>query len=327
MIAVVIPTYNGLEHIKVCFDSLLNQNNNSVPYVIKKDFRIILVDNCSSDDTVNFVNQFYKDVEIVKLEKNYGFAKAVNEGIKYALHDDSTSHILLLNNDIECKNDFISKMLDGFADVNVGSVACKMLNYYDRGKIDDVGDFINLIGSPYARGHAQTDNGQFDTPEYIFGACAGAALYKRNVFETAGLFDEDFFAYYEDVDFSLRLQLFGFKCYYNPDAVCYHKRGATTSYKSGFQTKLCEQNLVSLRIKNYPVFTYLYLQPLYALARIKRYINFLIKGEFNLFINAFQGYLNGMLQIPISIKKRRELYSKIRISNSDFKKLFRNNEK
>ncbi len=323
MISVVIPTYNGLEHLQSCFDSLLSQQVNSVHYKVKEDFRIILVDNGSADGTIQYVEKNYPGMELIKLDKNYGFAKAVNDGIKLSLLDEKVTHILLLNNDIECRVDFFEKVLNGFIDDEIGSVACKMINFYDRTKIDDVGDFIKLIGSPYARGHAETDLGQYDNPEYIFGACAGAALYKRDVFEKAGYFDEDFFAYYEDVDFSLRMQMMGFKCYYNPKAVCYHKRGATTSTKSGFQTMLCEQNLIALRLKNYPLFTYILLQPLFVAARIKRYAMFLFGNEPGLFLKALKGYFMGLKKIPGSIKKRSILISRIDISDKDFKKLFR----
>lgn len=322
MISVVIPTYNGLEHLKVCFDSLLNQIVDNKILILKKDFRIVLVDNGSSDGTIDYIEANYKDVEIIKLDRNYGFAKAVNEGVKFSLSDKSVSHILLLNNDIECRSDFIQKIMSGFIDEKIGSVACKMLNYYDRKKIDDVGDYIKLMGSPYARGHAETDKGQYDKPEYVFGACAGAATYRREVFEKAGYFDEDFFAYYEDVDFSLRVQMFGFKCYYVPDAVCYHKRGATSKYNSGFQTMLCEQNLVSLRLKNYPLKTYIKLQPMFAVARIKRYLLFVLDKDYNVFVKAVEGYLRGLTQIPKSLRKRKALSQEINLSGKEFEDLF-----
>ncbi len=322
MISIVIPTYNGVEHLQSCFDSLLKQNINSVRGKLKIDFRVILVDNGSVDNTLEFVGLNYPEIEIIKLDKNYGFAKAVNDGIKFSLLDNNVTHILLLNNDIECEESFLENMLNGFIEDNVGSVASKMLNFYNRNKIDDVGDYIKLYGSPYARGHAEIDNGQYDKPEFVFGACAGAAMYKREVFEKAGYFDEDFFAYYEDVDFSLRLRMFGYVCYYNPKAVCYHKRGATSSYNSGFQLMLCEQNLVSLRMKNYPLTTYLKLQPLFTAARIKRYLRFVLNKEYTLLFKAVEGYLKGLLSLPKSIKKRDRLLKTVNITGREFEKLF-----
>ncbi|MFA5405104.1 MAG: glycosyltransferase family 2 protein, partial [Ignavibacteria bacterium] len=145
-ISVVIPTFNGLKHLKTCFDSLRMQTFDSLSYV--PEVRIILVDNGSKDGSVEFTKANYSEVEIIELDKNYGFAKAVNEGIKYSLKEKQISPIVLLNNDIECDENFLEEMMKGFVDSNVGSVACKILNFYKRDMIDSVGDFIKLVGSP-----------------------------------------------------------------------------------------------------------------------------------------------------------------------------------
>lgn len=302
LISIVIPNYNGKDHLKICFDALREQTYNN--------YEIILVDNNSADDSVKFTEENYPEVKVKKLDYNTGFAKAVNEGIKKS----NGEYVLLLNNDTECDKNFLKEMLSGFKTENTGSVACKMLNYFDRKKIDDAGDFIKPLGSPYARGHNETDAGQYDKDEYIFGACAGAAIYKKEVFEKTGYFDEDFFAYYEDVDFSFRMQLEGYKCFYNPKAVCYHKRGATTNSRSGFQTSLCEQNLVSLRIKNYPASMLLKRLPFFMLARIKRYFLFLTRHSFSVFASAVKGYFKGTIKIPESLSKRNEIQKNRKVS-------------
>lgn len=302
MISIVIPNYNGKEHLKACFDSLRNQTC--------KNYEVILTDNNSADDSVKFTEENYPEIEVIKLDHNTGFAKAVNEGIK----NSKGEYVLLLNNDTECDKYFLEEMLSGFKAETTGSVACKMLNYSVRTKIDDAGDFIKFLGSPYARGHNETDKGQYDIEEYIFGACAGAAIYKREVFDKVGLFDVDFFAYYEDVDFSFRMQLEGYKCLYNPKAVCYHKRGATTSSKMGFQTALCEQNLIVLRLKNYPISMYLKRLPFFVLARIKRYFHFLTRHSFSLFACAVKGYFKGILKIPETLLKRKKIQKNRKVS-------------
>jgi GT2 family glycosyltransferase len=314
LISIIIPTYNGLEHLKTCFESLrkqtLNFQTGNDPCV-----KLVLVDNGSTDGTLDFIKINYPEIEVVKLAKNYGFAKAVNEGIKYSFKNEKVTHIVLLNNDIECEENFLEEMMKGFVDESVGSVACKMLNFYRRNIIDDAGDFIKLIGSPYARGHAEEDKGQYDKEEFIFGACAGAVLYSKDVFESIGYFDEDFFAYYEDVDFSLRMQLAGFKCYYNPKAVCYHKRGATGGYSTGWMTMLCEKNLIALRIKNYPLSLYLGLTPLFLIGRLKRYYGFLKAKMYKVFISAIKGYLFGLLNIPKNIYKRKKIQKLKKVDN------------
>ena len=142
MISIVIPNFNGLSHLEVCYNSLRNQSY--------KDFTIVLVDNNSKDKSVKYTEENYPEVKILKLDSNTGFSVAVNEGIKYSMETLKCDFILLLNNDTECKQDFLEEMMNGFKDNNTGSVACKMINFYDRNIIDDAGDFIKRKGSPFA---------------------------------------------------------------------------------------------------------------------------------------------------------------------------------
>lgn len=307
MIYIIIPNYNGLKHLQVCYDSLRRQTY--------KDFKTILVDNNSADESVSFTNQNYPEVIILKLSSNTGFAKAVNEGIKYALNDKETEYVILLNNDIECDTEFVNQMYLSIKENNTGSAACKMLNFFDRTKIDDAGDFLKGKGSPFARGYNEKDMGQYDSPGFIFGACAGAAIYKKEVFESVGFFDEDFFAYFEDVDFSFRLQLMGYKCFYNPKAICYHKRGATGKAKAGFETMLCEKNLIALRIKNYPLSLLIRYFPYFFLVRIKRYFFFWKDISFEVFRMAVKGYFRGLMELPKSLKKRKVIQANKVVSN------------
>lgn len=306
LISFVVPNYNGADHLKDCFESLRKQTFN--------DFNLIMVDNNSSDNSVAYTENNFPEAKIIRMTSNTGFAKAVNAGIKEALLSETCRYVILLNNDTECDTGFTEQMLKAVTAEGAGSAACKMLNFADRTLIDDAGDFIMPLGSPYARGYGEKDKGQYDNEEYIFGACAGAAIYRREVFDAAGYFDEDFFAYYEDVDFSFRLQLFGFKCRYNPKAVCYHKRGATASNFSGFQTMLCEKNLIALRLKNYPLSLYLVSFPFFIAVRIKRYLIFLLKHSPSLFFCAVKGYFQGLAEIGKSIGKRKEIQSRVKVS-------------
>jgi len=315
LISIVIPNYNGLSHLELCYDSLRNQSY--------KEFKIILVDNNSADDSVKYTEKNYPEVIILKLNANTGFSFAVNKGIKSSLENPECKFVLLLNNDTECDKYFLEELLNGFKDEQTGSVACKMLNFYNRNIIDDAGDFIKKKGSPYARGFEETDTGQYDNTEFIFGACAGAAIYRREVFDKIGYFDNDFFAYYEDVDFSFRLQLSGYKCFYNPKAVCYHKRGATTSSKSGFQTMLCEKNLIALRIKNYPFSTLIKWFPYFFMIRFVRYYRFYRDHSSELLWSAIKGYFKGLYEVPKSFKKRIEIQKLKKVSTVYLESLFR----
>jgi len=317
MISIVIPNYNGVEHLKTLYASLKNQTY--------KDYRIILVDNGSADDSFTFTSTEFPNRIIIGMGYNSGFARAVNEGIKYSLKNLESEYILLLNNDMELEPDFLETAVMTFEEQKDASIiAVKMLNYYNRDIIDDCGDFIKSGGgSPIARGHDEKDTGQYDNEEYIFGASAGAAFYKSEIFQNAGYFDETFFAYYEDIDFSFRAQLLGYKCFYQPKAVCYHKRGGTSSVAThGFQTEMCERNLVLMRVKNYPLIIYILYQPLFFIARIKRYYTFIRYHSFILFLRAFKGYLRGMLFLITKIPERFKFQKNRKVTSAYIKGLF-----
>jgi GT2 family glycosyltransferase len=317
LITIIVPNYNGEAHLKTLIPSLKKQTY--------KDYKLVLVDNGSDDGSAEYIKKRVPGSVILKMDKNYGFARAVNEGINFTLSTKDSEYILLLNNDIELKAGFLKKGLNAFKEEPDASiVAVKMMNYFKRDIIDDCGDFPKANGgSPVPRGHDEKDTGQYDTPEYVFGACAGAAFYKTEVFEKAGLFDEDFFAYYEDIDFSFRAQFAGIKCFYQPGAVCYHKRGGTgTKSDYGFQTEYCERNLVLMRFKNYPLSIYLLNQPLFFIARIRRYWFFFRHVSPMVFLKALKGYFRGISLLPFQISKRRKIQSSRKVTVEYIKSLF-----
>ena len=316
MIDIIIPNYNGAEELKICFASLEKQTY--------KDFNIILVDNGSTDNSVEFTKSNFPRHQIIMLDKNFGFAKAINAGLRFSLAINNSEFILLLNNDIELKEDFLANGIETFERLkDVSFIAVKMLNYFNRDVIDDCGDFIKANGgSPFARGHGDIDKGQYDKLEYIFGACAGAAFYRKDVFNKIGLFDEDYFAYLEDLDFSFRLQLAGYKCYYNPEIVCYHKRGETSKKIEGLNIRLSEKNLIALRLKNYPMFIYLKYTPLFFIARIVRYYKFIKLHPPVIIKSAIVGYLKGLSEIPKTLRKRRAVQKTKCVSTKYIESLF-----
>ena len=317
MISIVIPNYNGLEHLKTCYASLKRQT--------MQNFVVILADNGSKDDSIGYTKEQFPKAVTIEIGYNSGFAKAVNDGVKYSLKNFNSNVIFLLNNDIELEDNFFEIALKSLnSDPNASILAVKMLNYFNRDTIDDCGDFIKANGgSPLARGNNEKDIGQYDKQECIFGACAGAAFYKKEVFEDIGLFDETFFAYYEDIDLSFRAQLAGYKCLYEPKAVCYHKRGGTSSVAThGFQTEMCERNLVLMRIKNYPLSIYLLYQPLFFIARVKRYYSFIRFHSFTIFARAVKGYLRGSFLLITKLPARFKIQKSRKVSANYIKGLF-----
>lgn len=214
--SVIIPNWNGENLLKDCLFSLQNQSF--------KGFEIILVDNNSTDKSFEYVSKKFPQVKILNLKKNYGFARAINEGVKAS----NAKYVILLNNDTKTDKDFIKNLVE-CADLHpeVISVNSKLLNFYDKKFIDGVGILINEVGQARSIGWQEKDQGQFEKEEYIFGATGGASLFKRLEFLKLGGFDENYFMYSEEVDFAFRAQFQGFKSIYCPNAIVYHKHKAT----------------------------------------------------------------------------------------------------
>jgi len=219
-VTVVIPNWNGKHLLKTCLDSLRGQSYSN--------HTIIVVDNGSTDGSVEYLAELYPEVEVACFAENRGFSVAVNEGVKRATGD----YIALLNNDTEVDPRWLEELVGALErHPEVGFCASKMLNFYRRNILDTAGDGFSRYGLAFKRGSRRADGPEYNSEEYVFGACGGASIYRRKLFEEVGLFDEDFFAYLEDVDLSFRAQLKGFRCLYVPTAIVYHMVGGTSGGK------------------------------------------------------------------------------------------------
>lgn len=240
-VSVVIPNWNGQKFLRVVLPTLAKQTY--------RDFETIVVDNDSTDGSVAYLKKHWPKVQVLALPKNTGFAGAVNRGIKVA----GGRYVALLNNDLEVDRRWIAEMaavLDRHQ--KAGSAACKMMNYYRRGTIDEVGNQTSWYGVSAPRGRGEKDQGLFGKEEEIFGASAGAAMYRRRALKKVGLFDEDFFAYLEDTDWAFRAQLAGFECWYAPKAVVYHMIGGTSKKLGRLSLRMSTRNNCFVIMKNYP---------------------------------------------------------------------------
>jgi len=273
-ISVIIPNWNGKKYLKTCFDSLRNQT--------LKDFEIILVDNGSEDGSLEFTKKNYPEVKIIALSENTGFSKAVNIGIQRA----NGEWIALLNNDTETHPNWLQNLkLAAEKYPQYWIFASKILCFGERNKIDSAGDGLYINGVAYRRGHYQKDSNEFNQEQEVFGPCGAAALYKKKLFDKIGLFDEDFFAFYEDVDLNFRAQLLGFKCMYIPSAVVYHIGHGTALKVSPLVKKLQTRNMYFVLIKNMPFILLLkYFRKIVLFHfwwSVKNLIKFLIRYKYN----------------------------------------------
>jgi GT2 family glycosyltransferase len=240
-IAVVVPNWNGADHLAACLDSLLAQ---TLPV------RVIVVDNGSVDGSLKLLEK-YQGLEVILNDQNEGFAGGVNAGFRRAI-DDGLKYVATLNNDAVADEDWL-KQLVAVLDKNpgVGIATSKILNGNGK-KIDSTGDYLTNWGLPYPRGRGEADIDKYDGTTDVFAASGGASLYRIKLLQEIGLFDEDFFAYYEDVDLSFRAQLAGWNVRFVPAAIVRHQIGATSGKLKGFTTYHTMKNQPLLLYKNLP---------------------------------------------------------------------------
>lgn len=266
MINIVIPNYNGYKLLKNCLDSLKNQTYSN--------FSIIVVDNASDDSSYNWLNN-YENVTLKKLDKNYGFSKAVNEGIKLS----NSKYVVLLNNDTVVPENWLETLLGEIEkDESIFSVCSKMIRYNEKDKIDDAGDEYSILGWAYKIGDGKNIS-SFRKSKYVFSSCAGAAIYRNSIFDEIGYFDEDFFAYMEDIDISYRAKIYGYKNRYCSEAKIFHIGSATSGSKyNSFKVRLAARNNVYVLYKNMPFLQLIINMPFLIIGFLVKYLFFLKKG-------------------------------------------------
>lgn len=241
-VTVVIPNYNGEKLLETCLDSLKKQTFQA--------FKTLVVDNNSTDGSRELLEEQFPWVEVVKMDKNYGFTGAVNEGIRRT----ATPYVLLLNNDTEVETEFVGELYKAIQkSPDIFSCSSKMMNYYQRDIIDDAGDLYTVTGWQAQRGTGH-NAAHYNRDCEVFTACAGAAIYRREVFDQIGLFDDMHFAYLEDIDIGYRAKIYGYRNMYCARAVVYHMGSATSGAGyTDFKVRLSARNNLYMITKNMPI--------------------------------------------------------------------------
>lgn len=239
--SIIIPNWNGIKFIEVCLRSVLASD-------FDQEFEVVVVDNGSSDGSRELIYEKFPSVKVLEEGYNSGFAKACNDGIKAS----SGEYIILLNNDIEVETSWLKELVGGMQrHSECGMGTSKMVQYDNRSQIYNTGDQFRIYCEGGGRGFGEIDAGQYEKEDYVFGACAGAGIYRRSLFEKIGFFDEQFFIFAEDVDINLRAQLIGERCVYFPSAIVYHWGTATVGFNSDRHVFLFLRNDLFVLLKNY----------------------------------------------------------------------------
>jgi GT2 family glycosyltransferase len=290
-VTALVLSYNGAGLLDTALPSLLAQ---TYPRLAVR-----VIDNGSTDGTEAHVRERWPQVDVLRIPENIGVAAALNRGVQSADGD----LVALLNNDIELNPRWLEELVAAIGEhPRAASASGKMLRFAQRDVIDAAGDGMRWSGAGFPRGGGEPDRGQYDRAEDVFSACAGAALYRREALERVGPFDEDFFAYFEDVDWGLRAQLQGYSSRYVPTAVAYHMRGATTGRDKRRYRVPQRRNQVWLLAKNYPVGALLRHGPEILLLQLGIAVQDLREGVFDA---TLRGWLQALAGLPRMLRKRR----------------------
>ncbi len=301
-VSVVIANYNGKSYLEQALLALREQTF--------RDLEVIVVDNASADGSPQLVASAFPKVSLLTLSENSGFARANNIGIERARGE----FIALLNNDAVPAPSWLEELVAAARrHPEAGFFASQVELYYQPGLLDSAGDELSTAGTVFRRGHLQPVD-SYTQEEYVFGAQACAALYRRELIERVGLLDEDFFCVYEDADLSCRAQLAGYKCLYAPRAKVRHRGGSTIGRFSRTYVYQSHRNVEYLLVKDLPTPILLRVLPAHALYNLMAFVFFASQGQGPAFI---QAKWDALRALPRLRAKRRPIQSHLSASTQD----------
>jgi len=278
-ITIVIPNYNGESFLKECLSALEVQDADTPEY------EVLMVDNGSADGSLELVRREFGWVRVIPLPCNTGFCHAVNVGIRAS----EGAYVILLNNDTKVKSGFIKNLYRAIESrPGAFSVSAKMLMWDRPELLDDAGDQYCVLGWAYARGKGKPAK-TYDRPSEIFSACGGAAIYRRAVLDEIGLFDEQHFAYLEDLDIGYRARIYGYRSYYEPGAEVVHYGSASTGSRyNERKTLLAAGNNIYVIGKNMPLLQWVWNLPFLCLGFFVKFLFFCRKGMGGLYLKGIK---------------------------------------
>lgn len=305
---VVIPNWNGKDLLGACLDSLRAQS---------VAVRVIVVDNGSVDGSVEFIKKNYPEVTLIELDYNHGFAGGVNVGIRHAL-ELGADFVALFNNDAEADRHWLRQLVKAAEEQPKAGIVTSKFMRIDKKHLDSTGDFYSIYGLPFPRGRNQPDTGQYDDQREIFAASGGASLYRAKMLAEVGLFDEDYFAYYEDVDISFRARLAGWNVLYEPTAIAYHHLSATSNKLGTFSLYHSSKNFVLLYAKNMPFKLCAKYSPLFTYQLLRWLVTSTLRGHGWTYC---KGIGKALLLTPSTYRKRRQIQATRSVGTDDINRL------
>lgn len=301
-ISIVILNYNGKGYLETFIPSLIKYS---------QPFEIVVADNASTDDSVDFLKTTYPEVRIIELTENYGYAGGYNEALKQI----DAEYFILLNSDIEVTENWVTPLLDTLKS-NRGVVACqpKIRSFHQKEMFEyagAAGGYIDWLGYPFCRGRLfdeiEKDEGQYDDDTDIFWATGACIAVKKSVFHQLGGFDNGFFAHMEEIDLCWRIQNSGYRIKYCHESIVYHVGGGTLSSNNPRKTYLNFRNGLYLLVKNIPLWQLLFKIPLRSILDLIAAAKFISEGNGKHAISICKAHIDAAIPSIKYILRRKHL--------------------
>ena len=304
---VLILNCNGKNLLERCLDSMKKTDY--------PDFKTFVIDNGSTDGSVELVKSRYPWVELIEIGRNVGVAAAYNQAIPRM----NSEFIAILNNDVEVDKNWLKNLMSVISeDKNVAAVTCKIKFINNKRRINSTGGSCDIYGVGWNRGNGQIDNGQYNNFDEPFYSTGSAMIIKKSLWEKAGKFDERYFLYGEDLDWSWRARLLGYKIKYVPTSTVYHVWQA--SHRIVPIIYLLERNWLCTILKNYSLKTLLLLLPKYLVLKTLKAFWLLLRGKRNEKLAIPKAFMWNLLNLRKSLQKRKEIQSIRKISDQEIQK-------
>lgn len=316
LISIILVNWNGKKWLEQCLPTLGKQTY--------KNFEVILVDNGSRDNSIDFVRKNFPKVKIIKSKDNLGFAGGNNLGLKKAKGE----LILLLNSDTKVPKDYLEKFIKAFDEIpNLASAQSKIRLMFEPNKLDSCGAFWTSTSFLYHFGNGKNQN----LPKYnqsfsVFTNKGASMLISKKVIDEIDLFDEDFWNYYEETDFCHRAWLAGYECWYYPQTEIRHAMGVTTFKftSANIQFHNFKNKLLSF-LKNFEKRTLVTVIPMFIILNIGISVVWLLQGRFGNSIALYRAFWWNIVHIPETLKKRSKVQKLRKRSDREIFKIVKKN--
>ena len=319
LVSVVIPHWNGVEVLSECLESL---SETKYP-----NMEIIVVDNASTDGSPDWVSLNFSQVKLIENDQNYGYAGGCNRGAKTA----EGEYLVFLNNDTIQDHHWLAGLVDFMnLNSNVAAVQPKILDFFERTKFDyagGAGGWLDILGFPFARGRVfleqERDNGQYDKMRPIFWASGTAIMVRKSDFETAGGFDEIFFAHQEEIDLCWKFHLMGKEIWAIPNSTIYHKNAVTLPMFTRMKQYLNHRNSYLMVLSNYSLPITLYLAPIRFALELVAALYAIVRLDLNHLLGIIQAQLWILFHPHVIIHRRKKVKQVRKIKDKKiFKRLY-----